>query len=154
MQRFEFSLDRVLKVKRQLEALAEREQYRARQAADTAHARAAALRQQLADVSQAMADRLGQATAPHQWLAAFETSERLGDAIAVADRHADDCDARLDAAARERAQVAGEVQALDTLRQQQFDTWRRTYQQAEQDAADELTVQRWTAARAVRSGAA
>jgi flagellar export protein FliJ len=154
VQRFEFSLDRVLKVKRQLEALAEREQHRARLAADAAHARAAALRQRLAEVAEAMADRIGQATAPHQWLAAFETSERLGEAITAADRHADECDARLHAAARERAQVAGEVQALDTLRQQQFDTWRRTYQQAEQDAADEITVQRWSATRAAHSGAA
>lgn len=153
MQRFEFSLDRVLKVKRQLEALAEREQRRAQLAADAARARAAALRRQLAEVAQAMADRLGQATAPHQWLAAFETSERLGEAIAAADRHVDECDARLEAAARERAQAAGEVQALDTLRQQQFDAWQRTYRQAEQDAADDLTVQRWTA-RTVRSGAA
>jgi flagellar protein FliJ len=153
VQRFEFSLDRVLKVKRQLEALAEREQRRAQLAADAARGRAADLRRQLAAIAQAMADRLGQATAPHQWLAAFETSERLGEAITAADRHVEECDARLDAASRERAQAAGEVQALDTLRQQQFDAGQRTYRQAEQDAADDLTVQRWTA-RAVRSGAA
>lgn len=153
MQRFEFSLDRVLKVKRQLEVLAEREQIRARHAA-AAHARAAALRDQLAAVSQAMADRLGQATAPHQWQAAFETSERLGQAIAAADRHADECDARHAAAAAERGQLASEVQALDTLRQQQFDVWRRAHQQAEQDASDELSIQRLSLARAVRTGAA
>lgn len=154
MQRFEFSLDRVLKAKRQLESAAEREQHRARVAADAAHAHAAALRERLTAVAQAMADRIGQATAPHQWLAAFETSERLGQAIAVADRHADECDARLDAATRDRAQVAGEVQALDTLRTQQFEAWKRAYQQAEQDAADEASVQRWTASRAVHTGAA
>lgn len=154
MQRFEFSLDRVLKAKRQLESAAEREQHRARLAADAAHAQAAALRERLTAVAQAMADRIGQATAPHQWLAAFETSERLGQAIAVADRHADECDARLDAATRDRAQVAAEVQALETLRTQKFDAWQRAYQQAEQDAADEVSVQRWTAARAVHTGAA
>lgn len=154
MQRFEFSLDRVLKVKRQLEVLAEREQLRARQAADAAHARAAALRDQLAAVSQAMADRLGQTTAPHQWQAAFQTSERLGEAIAAADRHADECDARYAAAAAERAQVAAEVQALDTLRQQQFDTWRRVQEQAEQDASDEHSIQRFATPRIARTGAA
>lgn len=154
MQRFEFSLERVLKVKRQLEELAEREQRRAQVASDAAHARAAALRRQLAEISEAMAQRIGQITAPHQWLMGFESSERLGQAILVADQHAEDCDAKLEAATRERGQLAGEVQALETLRQQQLDAWQRTYQQAEQDSADDLTVQRWTAARAVRSGAA
>lgn len=154
MQRFEFSLDRVLKVKRQLEALAEREQLRARQAADAAHARAAGLRDQLTAVAQAMADRVGQATAPHQWQAAFDTTERLGQAIAAADRHADECDARYAAAAAERAQVAAEVQALDTLRQQQFETWRKAQERAEQDASDDLSIQRFATPRIARIGAA
>src|SRR5947208_3401858 len=59
VKRFEFSLDRLLKVKRQLERLAELEQHRAREAVDRARAVLEDLRAQLNRVSEQFAASVG-----------------------------------------------------------------------------------------------
>src|SRR5581483_8549550 len=72
VKRFEFSLDRLLKVKRQLERLAELEQHRAREAVDRARAVLEDLRGQLNRVSEQFAASVGRPMAAHQWSAAAD----------------------------------------------------------------------------------
>ncbi len=147
MKRFEFSLDRLLAVKRQQERLAELEQQRASQAVDAARARLDGLRAQLGRVSDQFTAAIGRPMAPSQWAAASDMSERIGQSIHQAEHAVDEAVLKLKAAAQERAQVATEVEALSTLRQQQWDQWRQETRQADQSRLDELGIRRWQAAR-------
>ncbi|MBA4065306.1 MAG: flagellar export protein FliJ [Isosphaera sp.] len=147
MKRFEFSLDRLLTIKRQLEKLAELEQQRAAAAVERAREKLRGLREQLARVSERFAAAVGSAMTPQQWGSASDLAERLGDGIRAAEDEAAAAERKLAAAAQERAQVATEVEALATLRRQQWDRWRQEAQRADQDRLDELGLRRWQAAR-------
>ena len=48
--------------------------------------------------------------------------------------------------------LATEVEALDTLRQQQWDRWRQEAQKADQDRLDEVGLRRWQDARGAVGG--
>lgn len=150
MKRFEFSLDRLLKVKRQVERLAELEQQRARQAVDDARSRLDHLREQLGRVSDQFTASIGLAMAPMQWATASDMSERIGQSIRLAEDDVAAAEEKLHAAAQERAQVATEVEALSTLRQQQWDQWHREASIADQGRLDEVGLSRWVADHARR----
>lgn len=148
MKRFVFPLDRLLTVKRQLERAAEHEQFRAARAVEEARAAAAGLRAELARVADHMAGTVGQAVAAARWASAAEASDRLGTAIAAADEAVAAAEEALAVAARKRTELATEAEALATLRQQQWDDWRREAQKADQQELDELGLRRWQAAHA------
>ena len=145
MKRFEFSLDRLLKVRRQQERLAELEQQRARDAADQARTRVADLHAQLAAVGDRYAAAVGRAMTPTQWAAASDLSERLGQSLRAAEAAAAAAEETFAAARQERATLATEVEALGTMRQQQWDKWRQEAKAADQDRLDEVGLRRWMA---------
>lgn len=145
MKRFEFSLDRLLQVKRQLERIAELEQNRAREAVDAARNELQHLHDQLRRVSDHFESSIGRALSPSQWSAATNLSERLGDSIQVSQREVDHRESELLVKSRERAQLATEVEALDTLRRQQWDQWKREAQVADQERLDEFVQREWMA---------
>ena len=147
MKRFEFSLDRLLRVKRQLERLAELEQRRAQDAAERARAKLEALRDQLARISDRFAAAIGRAMAPQQWATAYDMTERLGTSIHASEEEVARAEQKLLAAAQERAQLATEVEAISTLRRQQWDSWRQAAQKADQDRLDEVGLRLWQSAR-------
>ena len=147
MKRFEFSLDRLLKMKRQHERMAELEQIRAVQAVDAAEARVVALQEQLREMAERINARLGQACSPGQWVSAYEMSERLGQAIAVAEKEVAVAEERLATAKQERMQVATEVEALSSLRSRQHDQWRHDAAAADQDKLDEIGLRNWMTAQ-------
>lgn len=148
MKKFEFHLDGLLRVKRQLEHLAELEQQKAQQRVADAAAKVAALTDQLAKASDHMAGRVGQAMAAGEWAAAFVRAERLGEQIAAAKQEVFAAEQVLETARRERVQVATEVEALSTLRGQQWEKWRQEVAAADQERLDELGLRRWQAAQA------
>jgi flagellar protein FliJ len=155
VKKFEFHLDGLLRVKRQLEHLAELEQQKAQQRVADAAARVTSLTDQLAKASDHMAGRVGQAMAAGEWAAAFERADRLGEQIAAAKADVLAAEQVLDTARRERVQVATEVEALSTLRGQQWEQWRQEVAAADQERLDELGLRRWMAAQATaRIGAA
>ncbi len=143
MKRFEFSLDRLLRVKRQLERLAELEQRRAQDAAEQARAKLEALRDQLARISDRFAASIGLAMAPQQWASAYDMTERLGKSIHLSEQEVAQAEQKLHTAAQERAQLATEVEAISTLRQQQWELWRQEAQKADQDRLDEVGLRLW-----------
>lgn len=147
MKRFEFSLDRLLRVKRQLEHLAELEQRRAQEAAEQARARLAEFRDQLARISDRYAAAVGRAMTPQQWASAYDMTERLGRSIHVSEEDVARAEQKLLAAAQERAQLATEVEAISTLRRQQWERWRQEAQKADQDRLDEVGLRLWQNAR-------
>ena len=147
MKRFEFSLDRLLRVKRQLERLAELEQRRALEATEQARAALQGLRDQLTRISDQFAASVGRAMMPYQWASASDLAERLGKSIHGAEQDVAQAEQKLLTAAQERAQLATEVEAISTLRQQQWDLWRQEAQKADQDRLDEVGLRLWQNAR-------
>lgn len=154
MKRFEFHLDGLLRVKKQLEHLAELEQQKAQQAVADARARAAELKQRLATAADSLVARVGQAVDASRWVTAYELTDRLGRQIVAAETDVQSAEQKLTDARNERVQVATEVEALRTLRQQQWDKWRQEAEQAGQEQLDEVGLRRWMAARSTLSGAA
>jgi flagellar protein FliJ len=147
VKRFEFSLDRLLRVKRQLERLAELEQRRAQDAAEQARAKLEALRDQLTRISDRFAAAVGRAMTPHQWASSYDMTERLGRSIHVSEEEVAQAEQKLLVAAQERAQLATEVEAISTLRQRQWELWRQEAQKADQDRLDEVGLRLWQSAR-------
>jgi flagellar export protein FliJ len=154
VKRFEYHLDGLLRVKRQLEHLAELEQQKAQQAVADARARADELKQRLTAAADSLVARVGQAVDASRWVTAYELTERLGRQIVAAETDVQSAEKKLTDARNERVQVATEVEALRTLRQQQWDKWRQEAEQAGQEQLDEVGLRRWMAARASLSGAA
>ncbi len=153
MKRFEFSLDRLLRVKRQLERVAELEQQKAQDAVAQARAVLDGYRAQLARVSDQFAACVGRAMTPQQWSSAAELAERLGHSIAHQEQEVARAEERLLAAAQERAQVATEVEAISTLKRQQWDQWKQQAQKADQDRLDEVGLRQWMTALEEREAA-
>jgi flagellar export protein FliJ len=154
VKQFEFSLDRLLRLKRQMEHVAELEQRRARQAADQARARLEGLRDQLARISDRFASAVGRAMAPQQWASASDLAERLGQSIHEHEQEVARAEQRLTDATQERAQLATEVEAIATLRGQQWEQWRREAAKADQERLDEVGLRQWQNSRAeARPGA-
>ncbi|VTT97899.1 : FliJ [Gemmataceae bacterium] len=147
MKRFEFALDQVLKVKRQLERFAELEQQRAAAAAERAAAARQQLNDQLARVAERFTSAVGSAMAPGQWAAASDLTERLGYSLARAEEEVAVAERHLRDASQKRTALATEVEALQTLRQQQWEQWKRDSQKAEQGQLDEVGLRRWMTAR-------
>lgn len=143
MKRFEFSLDRLLRVKRQLEHIAELEQLRAQHAVETARATLGGLHDHLARISDQFSAAVGRAMAPQQWAGASVMAERVGVSIRVSEQEVAEAEKQLHSAAQERAQLATEVEALATLRRQQLEKWQQEAQKADQEALDELVQRRW-----------
>ncbi|MDY3555261.1 flagellar export protein FliJ [Gemmata sp. JC717] len=147
MKRFEFPLERLLRVKRQLERIAELELQRAQEATERARAHLQSLRDQLDSLSDKISASVGRVMAPQQWAAASGMAERVGRSIQVSEREVVAAEQRVLAAAQERTQLATEVEALSTLRRQQADKWQQEVQKHDQNRLDEMVQQRWQAAQ-------
>lgn len=152
MQRFDFPLDRLLKIKRQLEQIAEQKQQRAGGEVAAAEAALRGLHDQLTRMSDRMVAAVGRPTAAGQWAVAAGQSEWIGQAIRAAEGEVAAAGERLRAAADERAALATEVEALATLRGQRWERWRHEAQKIAQEQLDELGLRRWQAARDEAAG--
>ncbi|AWM37676.1 Flagellar FliJ protein [Gemmata obscuriglobus] len=147
MKRFEFPLERLLRVKRQLERIAELELQRAQEATERARAHLQSLRDQLDSLSDKISASVGRVMAPQQWATASGMAERVGQSIQASEREVLTAEQRVLAAAQERTQLATEVEALSTLRRQQADKWQQEVQKHNQNQLDEMVQQRWQAAQ-------
>lgn len=147
MKRFEFSLERLLRVKRQQQHLAELEQRRAQDVVEQARAKLDRFRDQLTGISDRYAAAIGRAMTPVQWASASDMAERLGHSIRTSENEVSVAEQKLHAAAQQRAELATEVEAISTLRQQQWDTWRHEAQKADQDRLDEVGLRLWQKAQ-------
>ncbi len=147
MKRFEFSLDRLLRVKQQLEQLAEFEQSRAQGEVERSRAALQGLRDQLDRVSEQFSAAVGTAMPSRHWALASDMAERLSRSIGESEKDVAAAEEKLAAAVRERAQVATEVEAIANLRRQQWDLWRQEAQKADQERLDEVGLRIWQRAR-------
>ncbi len=154
MKKFEFSLDRLLKVKRQLERLAEMEQQRTQEAVERAQANLLDLREQLARMADQLTASIGRPMASFHWTSVCDLADRLSHSIAASEREVAQAESNHEAATEKRKQISREVEGLAKLREQQWTQWRQEAQKADQDRLDELGMRKWQAARGETMGGA
>ncbi len=148
MRRFQFRLERVLKLKEQRERLAELRLQQARLAVEAAQARVQSLQEDLARAAQALQSKIGQATTPGEWLARADHSTVVGKTLQAAEAQVQLAEQALHAAAAERTRLATEVEALLHLRREAWALHCEAMQQSEQERLDELGMRRWKANQA------
>jgi flagellar protein FliJ len=146
--RFEFPLDRLLSLKRQLLRRAEADQAKARRDVDEARAAAIAARAELDREAERTNGALGTAVSAHDWQAATGRVERLGRVFAEREAGIARAAQAYEAAERTRSDLAREVDSFATLRERRLDEWRREAAKSDQDRLDEIGVRRWTSTRA------
>jgi flagellar protein FliJ len=152
VKRFEFRLERVLRLKRQRARLAELNQKRARLAVEAVEARIAALREELARDALGLAAKIGQALPVGAWQSVQVRAARLGRDLLAAETDLRKAAEELERAAATRARAATEEEALLYLRRHAEEAHREAMARAEQVQLDELGLLRWRAARDATGG--
>jgi flagellar protein FliJ len=148
VKRFEFSLDRLLKVKRQLERMVEMEQSRAAQAVAEARGTVDGLNRRLDQVAASIQSSVVRGALSDLWTSAYSMSEQLGAELDRAEQAVRLAEERLADAARRRTAAATEVEVLASLRGRKWDEWKQENAVKTQEQLDETTMRRWMDARA------
>jgi flagellar biosynthesis chaperone FliJ len=145
VKRFQFRLERVLRLKEQRKRMAELRQQRARLALEAARGKALAIAAELAQTAAVLQGRLGRPVAMDAWLTAYAHSTRLGRALQAAEAEVHDAEKGLRQADAERTRVATEVEALLHLRREAWEEHSEAARNKEQERLDELGMRRWKA---------
>jgi flagellar FliJ protein len=146
VRRFQFTLERVLKLKEQRERVAELRQKQAHAALEMARRVVASIWSQLEQNARALEIKVGNAVPPGTWIAHYQHAAQLGQSLELADANLQRAAQELRDASAQRVQITKEVEALRHLRHQQWQNhWDETMRQ-EQIRLDELGMRRWKAA--------
>lgn len=145
MQKFEFTLERSLKIRRQQERYAEIEVLRASAAVDAARARLEQFEVQLQEHATMMHRAVGQQLPPGEWGNMNLTTMLINESIVAAKGDLMVAEQRLDDARQRRATIASEAEALQSIRDQQFDQFKKQLQKLEQERVDESGLRTWLA---------
>jgi flagellar FliJ protein len=152
VKRFEFRLERVLRLKRQRARLAELRQKRARLAVEASQARVAGIRQQLARAAVGLEEKMGKALPAGAWQGVQVHAALLGRDLTAAEADLLRATGELEQAAAARARAVAEEEALLYLRRHAEEAHREAGERAEQVRLDELGLLRWRAAREATGG--
>lgn len=142
MKRFQFRLERLLRLRQQKDRQAEARQQTARQAWESAQAQADALLARLVESASAVEARIGHAIETDRWVARFQHMTQVRAALDTAQQNARRAMTTLEAANDLRKVTAAEVDSLQQLREQQWHQHRRETTQAEQRLLDDLYLHR------------
>lgn len=150
MRRFQFTLERVLKLKEQRERIAELRLMQLRVALESARRVVAALLAQLEENAATLEVKVGSSVQPGAWIAHYQHAAQLGRALEVAEANLQRATHDLREASAQRVQITKEVEALRYLRHQQWrNHWDETMRQ-EQIRLDELGMRRWNATQSAQ----
>jgi flagellar export protein FliJ len=152
VKRFEFRLERVLRLKRQRTRLAELQQKRARLAVEAIEARIVAIRADLARDALGLEAKVGRPLPVGAWQSVQARAARLGRDLVAAEADLRKAVEELERAAAARARAATEEEALLYLRRHAEEVHREAAARAEQVRLDELGLRRWQAAREATGG--
>jgi flagellar protein FliJ len=152
VKRFEFRLERVLRLKRQRARSAELRQKRARMVVEAAESRVAAIRQELARAALGLVEKVGKALPAGAWQGVQAHAARLGRDLTAAEADLLRAAGEFEQAAAARARAVAEEEALLYLRRHAEEVHREAAQRAEQVRLDEVALLRWRAAREATGG--
>ncbi len=147
MHRFEFGLERVLRLKQQQEQLAELHQQRARSILEAAIRHRERIRSDSEAVS-ALAPTFLKSVDPLGFrIAQVERLDYLRRMLVEAEMQVQSAQRNLIDATARRVEFAKAVEAMRTLRSHEWDRYRRQREHHEQEKLEELALQRWRAKR-------
>jgi flagellar export protein FliJ len=152
VKRFEFRLERVLRLRHQRARLAEMRQLQARHAVDVAEARVAAIRAELARDALGVGEKVGRALPAGAWQGVQAHAARLGRDLEAAEADARRAAEELEKAAAARVRAVAEEEALLYLRRRAEEAYHDAMARAEQVRLDELGLLRWRSARDAAGG--
>ena len=141
MQRFVFSLERVLKHRERRERLAEMRLLRAVAALQAREAAAVLARSRLQQAGVGLAGR--QALDVTAWLTTFRHLDRLARELAAAEAQVREAARFVEEAAAQHRRLAREAEALRQLRRQHFERHRKAAAKTEERFLDEQGLRRW-----------
>lgn len=143
MKRFQFRLERILRLKRQRERQAELRQGQARAAADNAHANCTAIERQLAQQAAELSARPVRGMTPELQIAGAACLAQIQQQLNLALNQARKADMALAEANQARAKCHRDVQSIELLRNNAVDSHRRDTAYEHQSQLDDLSIQRW-----------
>lgn len=152
VKRFEFRLERVLRLRHQRARLAEMRQLQARRAVEVAEGRAAGIRAELAKDALGLGEKVGRALPPGAWQSVQARAARLGRELEAAEADVRRAAEELERAAAARVRAVAEEEALLYLRRRAEEAYHEATARAEQVRLDELGLQRWRSARDAAGG--
>ncbi len=148
MQRFQFSLERVLKWKNQMERMAEQKQKQAHLAWEAACFQVAGIHRSLEEAAKKFAAREGQVAPASSWASDASYAQQLGLALEKSEAQARQAEANLKEAIAVRSKAAVEVETLLALERRQLQEHARQAARLEQERMDEIGLRRWQSGRA------
>src|SRR5262249_43981690 len=108
---------------------------------------ATSLRAQIKQTASGLASRMGQAQDTVSWLVRYWQTARLNQSLESAEKKIQQAAQALAEANAQRRQIAIEVEALLTLRREQWTAYRLEAAREQQEHLDELGLRRWQAAQ-------
>lgn len=154
MKRFEFRLERVLKVKQQRQWLVDLQMKRARAKVEAARAEAAVLQNRMRTEAEALAAKIGTVIDPGVWTAHYEVSRVLSLSIDTAEGKVRQATQEFQQIGALRRQIATEVEALLSLRQRDWEIYRQDLLREQQGQLDEIGLRRWLNGRKMNASEA
>jgi hypothetical protein len=152
MKRFEFRLERPLKLKRQQQWLAEQLQRRAQAELDAARAAVTRLHDQLARVASLLDPDNGGPPDALSWMAYQQQSVLIGRQLEAAEARVRQAERKVAEANAERVRITTGAEALARLREQQLQAHRREVARVRQTELDEVGLRRWIRQKALTRG--
>ena len=142
MKRFRFRLESLLSLRRQKDRLAEARQLCARQAWEAARSEADTLLAQLVESAAVIEGRLGRTIGTDRWVAQYQHITVLRQAVDRAEARARLAQTDFEEANRRRRITATELEALQLLREEQWQEHRHEAVQSEQKRLDDAYLHR------------
>jgi flagellar protein FliJ len=151
VKRFEFRLEKVLKLKRQRQRLAELRQQQAQLVVDGIRQEIVKLQADLKTTAASLEGHIGRPMTAGEWVSLYEHTGRLGKILKAKEERLEQAERDLRAALAQRTKITTEVEALLALHDQQWQAhWQDTLS-AEQAHLEDQAMRRWHAARAADS---
>lgn len=142
MKRFQFRLEKLLRLKRQKDRQAELRQLSMRRVWEAARQEVDSLHERLVRSASAVEARIGQTIETNCWIAHYQHITQVRLAVDVAEANAKWAMTALEEANRIRRITAVELESLQLLRQQQWRQYRKESALAEQQRIDDVYLHR------------
>jgi flagellar FliJ protein len=142
MKRFQFRLEKVLRLKRQKDRLAESRQLQARRIWEAARNEVDFLLDRLVQSAAAVEAQVGRPIEPDFWIAQYQHMTQVRLAVDAAEARATKAMTALEEANRLRRVTAAELESLQLLRQQQWQQHRQESATVEQQRLDDVYLHR------------
>jgi flagellar export protein FliJ len=147
VNRFVFSLEKILRFKQHGLRLAEIRQQQAARLVRNAQAEVETIQYKLDQTCVHLQEKLGTAQDATMWVSVYAQAVRLEAALQTARQTVQRAERELQQGEAARKQATLEVETLLTLRQNRWHEYCGECQKAVQEELDELGVRRWRAAR-------